>query len=327
LVSRAILARDIGLKLKLMDNNIVRLIGLSHRYGASWAIRDISFEISEHGVLGLLGSNGAGKSTTMNIMCGVLNQTEGIVEVGGYTMRDNPIAAKKLIGFLPQNAPLYMELTVKEYLTQCAYLRLISKKDVPYAVDKAMAKCGVSHFKNRLIANLSGGYKQRVGIAQAIIHEPRLVVLDEPTNGLDPNQITEVRKLIKAVGEEKAVIFSSHILSEIQATCSNVKMIENGRMVFSDSMEAFNNYIEPDSLVITLQNPPPFELLEHIDAVKSVEVLSDTRFRIHFTGGPEICEHLIRRSIDQDWRMREITLEKSSLDQIFAQLSTKTSKN
>ncbi len=310
-----------------MDNSIVKLIGLSHRYGTAWAIRDISFEISEHGVLGLLGSNGAGKSTTMNIMCGVLNQTEGTVEVGGYAMQDNPIEAKKLIGFLPQNAPLYMEFTVKEYLTQCAYLRLIPKKEVPYAVDKAMAKCGVSHFKNRLISNLSGGYKQRVGIAQAIIHEPRLVVLDEPTNGLDPNQITEVRKLIKTVGEEKAVIFSSHILSEIQATCSHVKMIENGIMVFADSMDAFNNYIDPDSLVMSLQNPPPIELLENLDEVKSVELLNDNKFRIHFTGGPEICERLIRRSIDQDWRMREITLEKSSLDQIFAQLSNKTPKN
>ncbi|AMR32494.1 multidrug ABC transporter ATP-binding protein [Mucilaginibacter sp. PAMC 26640] len=310
-----------------MENNIVRLTGLSHRYGASWAIRDISFEISEHGVLGLLGSNGAGKSTTMNIMCGVLNQVEGVVEVGGFNMQHHPIAAKKLIGFLPQNAPLYMELTVKEYLTQCAHLRLIDKKDVPYAVDKAMAKCGVTHFHNRLISNLSGGYKQRVGIAQAIIHEPKLVVLDEPTNGLDPNQITEVRKLIKTIGEEKSVIFSSHILSEIQATCSHVKMIENGKMVFADSMDAFNNYIEPDSLIMSLLNPPPVTLLEQLEEVKSVEVISDQKFRIHFSGGPEISERLIQRGIEQNWKMREITLEKSSLEQVFAQLSNKSPQN
>lgn len=306
-----------------MNNNIVKIANLSHRYGTSWAIRDINLEISEHGVLGLLGSNGAGKSTTMNIMCGVLNQTEGTVEIGGYTMQHDPIAAKRLIGFLPQNAPLYMDLTVSEYLTQCAYLRLIDKKNVSAAVDKAMAKCGVTHFKNRLISNLSGGYKQRVGIAQAIIHEPRLVVLDEPTNGLDPNQIFEVRKLIKEVGEEKAVIFSSHILSEIQATCSQVKMIENGIMVFSDSMEAFNNYIEPDSLITTLLNPPPVQVMENIDGVNKVEVISDTKFRIHFKEGQEISERLIQVSTEQGWRMREITLEKSSLDQIFAQLSNK----
>lgn len=308
-----------------MDNKIVKITNLSHRYGTAWAIRDINFEINELGVLGLLGSNGAGKSTTMNIMCGVLNQTEGSVEVGGYNMNQDPIAAKKLIGFLPQNAPLYMDLTVKEYLTQCAFLRLIAAKKVPAAVDKAMAKCGVSHFRNRLISNLSGGYKQRVGIAQAIIHEPRLVVLDEPTNGLDPNQIYEVRKLIKEVGEEKAVIFSSHILSEIQATCSQVKMIENGTMVFSDTMEAFDNYIEPDSLIMTLLNPPVVTAIENLSGVKTVEKLGQTKFRVRFEAGHEISERLIQTSTDQGWRMREITLEKSSLDQIFAQLSNKKS--
>lgn len=310
-----------------MENSIVKIARLWHRYGTAWAIQDINFEINEHGVLGLLGSNGAGKSTTMNIMCGVLNQTQGTVEIGGFDMRKNPVQAKKLIGFLPQNAPLYLDFTVNEYLTQCAHLRLIDKKDIRQAVDRAMAKCGVSHFRNRLISNLSGGYKQRVGIAQAIIHEPRLVVLDEPTNGLDPNQIAEVRKLIKEIGEEKAVIFSSHILSEIQATCSNIKMIENGKMVFSDSMEAFNNYIEPDSLVMTMMNPPSPPVLQAIEGVKNVEVLSERRFRLHFSEGAEITERLIETSVASGWHLREITLEKSSLDQIFAQLSNKTSNN
>ncbi|MCC8411261.1 ABC transporter ATP-binding protein [Mucilaginibacter sp. UR6-1] len=306
-----------------MTDNIVKIAGLSHRYGSSWAIKDINFEISQHGVLGLLGSNGAGKSTTMNIMCGVLNQTEGIVEVGGHSMQTEPIAAKKLIGFLPQNAPLYLDLTVKEYLTHCANLRLIAPRQVASSVQKAMSKCGVSHFANRLISNLSGGYRQRVGIAQAIIHEPKLVVLDEPTNGLDPNQIIEVRKLIKEIGEEKAVIFSSHILPEVQATCSHIKMIENGRMVFADSMQAFNNYIEPDSLLVTLKHPPAIEVLEKVEGVTSVEVISDDRFRIHFTNGQELTERLISMSVAEHWRMQEIAFEKSSLDQIFAQLSQK----
>ncbi len=307
-----------------MTENIVKITGLSHRYGASWAIRNINFEISQLGVLGLLGSNGAGKSTTMNIMCGVLNQTEGNVEVGGYSMQTDPIAAKKLIGFLPQNAPLYLDLTVKEYLTHCANLRLIAPRQVTAAVTRAMGKCGVSHFSNRLISNLSGGYRQRVGIAQAIIHEPRLVVLDEPTNGLDPNQIQEVRKLIKEIGEEKAVIFSSHILPEIQATCSHIKMIENGRMVFADSMDAFNNYIEPDSLLVTLKTPPALETLQHMEGITEVEALGNDRFRIHFTNGQELAERLIRASVAENWRMQEISFEKSSLDQIFAQLSQKT---
>ncbi|WP_437921226.1 ABC transporter ATP-binding protein [Sphingobacterium sp. LRF_L2] len=307
-----------------MENTIVKISHLWHRYGSSWAIQDIDFEIKEYGVLGLLGSNGAGKSTTMNIMCGVLNQVKGDVNIGGYDMRKNPIEAKKLIGFLPQNAPLYLDLTVHEYLTQCAHLRLIPKKEIEQSVDKAMAKCGVSHFRNRLISNLSGGYKQRVGIAQAIIHEPKLVVLDEPTNGLDPNQILEVRKLIKEIGEEKSVIFSSHILSEVQATCEHVKMIENGLMVFEDSMDAFNNYIEPDSLLMTMVNPPLPEVLKLIPGVNEVEVLSAKQFRIRFTDATNISEKLIEASVDAGWRLRELTLEKSSLDQIFAQLSNKT---
>jgi len=307
-----------------MENTIVKISHLWHRYGTAWAIQDIDFEIKEFGVLGLLGSNGAGKSTTMNIMCGVLNQVKGEVNIGGYDMRQNPIEAKKLIGFLPQNAPLYLDLTVHEYLTQCAHLRLIPRKEIDKAVDRAMAKCGVSHFRNRLISNLSGGYKQRVGIAQAIIHEPKLVVLDEPTNGLDPNQIIEVRKLIKEIGEEKSVIFSSHILSEVQATCEQVKMIENGIMVFEDSMDAFNNYIEPDSLLMVMANPPIPEVLKAVSGVSEVEVLSAQQFRIRFSDANGISERLIEASVQAGWRLRELTLEKSSLDQIFAQLSNKT---
>lgn len=306
-----------------MENTIVKLSHLWHRYGSSWAIQDIDFEINEFGVLGLLGSNGAGKSTTMNILCGVLNQVKGEVTIGGYNLRDNPIEAKRLIGFLPQNAPLYLDLSVEEYLTHCAYLRLIPSNEVARAVDKAMSRCGVTHFRKRLIANLSGGYKQRVGIAQAIIHDPKLVVLDEPTNGLDPNQILEVRKLIQEIGEEKAVIFSSHILSEVQATCEHVKMIENGKMVFADTMEAFNNYIEPDSLLMCMENPPSLEVLESLPYINSVEVLSTKQFRIRYTPQSRISEELIKESVHAGWRLQELTFERSSLDKIFAQLSNK----
>ena len=224
-----------------MQESIVKLEHLSHRYSKDWAVRDISFEIHKTGIVGLLGSNGAGKSTTMNILCGVLSQTEGKVTIDGIDLRENPEEAKKRIGFLPQNAPLYLELTVDEYLTYCAPLRLIPKAQIKAAVEEVKKKCGVAHFSKRLIGNLSGGYRQRVGIAQAIIHKPLLVVLDEPTNGLDPNQILEVRSLIKEIAAERSVIFSSHILAEIQATCYDIIMIEGGKMVFSDTMELFNN--------------------------------------------------------------------------------------
>lgn len=310
----------------MSQQSIVRAERLSHRYTRNWAIRDIQFEISETGVVGLLGSNGAGKSTTMNILCGVLNQTEGQVFIDGISMRQHPEEAKKKIGFLPQNAPLHMDLTVDEYLIHCAHMRLLKRTAIPAALEAAKRRCGISHFSSRLIRNLSGGYRQRVGIAQAIIHQPKLVVLDEPTNGLDPNQITEVRTLIREIAEERAVIFSSHILSEIQATCQEVKMIEHGRMIFSDTMEAFNNYILPGSLILSLDNPPMVQELEAIGGITKVELLYGNTYRLHFHNAPKITREIVERSVTQGWQLTEISLEKSSLDEIFAQLS-KNSKH
>ena len=160
-----------------MQEPIVKIEGLSHRYTSTWAIRDIDMQIDTAGIVGLLGSNGAGKSTTMNILCGALNQTEGKVYINGISMREHPEEAKKQIGFLPQNPPLYMDLTVDEYLHYCAGLRLMPKDKMKPAIREAKERCGVDHFSNRLIRNLSGGYRQRVGIAQAIVHKPRVVVL------------------------------------------------------------------------------------------------------------------------------------------------------
>jgi len=304
-----------------MNHSIVKLERLSHKYSGSWAIRDINIEIDKNGIVGLLGSNGAGKSTTMNILCGCLNQTEGQVFIGGIDMRKDPEAAKRLIGFLPQNAPLYTDLTVDEYLVYCANLRKMPKADIRPAVEVAKERCGVGHFSGRLIRNLSGGYRQRVGIAQAIIHRPSLVVLDEPTNGLDPNQIIEVRALIREIAADRAVIFSSHILSEVQLLCKEIKMIDNGRIVFSDTMDAFNNYMEPHSVVTYMDNPPPEEELLGIPGVMRTDFLTEKQIRLYFNGDQEITERIIGASVAKGWRLREISIDKSSLDEIFAQLS------
>ncbi|MEN2401479.1 ATP-binding cassette domain-containing protein [Flavobacterium sp. MC2016-06] len=311
-----------------METTIVRVEALSHQYSKDWAIQDINFEIKENRILGLLGSNGAGKSTTMNILCGVLNQTKGNIFIDGINLKENPVEAKKLIGFLPQTPPLHLDLTVNEYLIHCAQLRLVKKEDLHQAVERAKEQCGISHFSNRLIRNLSGGYRQRVGIAQAIIHEPKLVVLDEPTNGLDPNQILEVRNLIKKIAKDKAVIFSSHILSEVQATCEDIRMIENGHMVFADTLEAFNNHIKSNTLIVSLENAPAVEVLKGITNVTAVEFLSPKKIKITFDGGQEIAESLVSLSVYNNWKLREIQFEKTSLDEIFAQLSKKApSKN
>ncbi|WP_121811267.1 ABC transporter ATP-binding protein [Mucilaginibacter kameinonensis] len=305
---------------------ILRITGLSHRYNSNWAIRDIEIEIVKNGITGLLGSNGAGKSTTMNILCGVLTQTEGDVYINGIDLRKQPEKAKQLIGFLPQTPPLYTDLTVDEYLTHCAMIRSVEKVNLPGALDEAKSRCGLSHISKRLIRNLSGGYKQRVGIAQAIIHRPSLVVLDEPTNGLDPNQIIEVRALIRDIAEEHAVILSTHMLSEVQYLCKDIKMIENGRIVFSDTMEAFDNYIAPNCLLVTMEEAPAADSLMEIPGIARVDFLTEKQARIYFNGDKTVAEKIVLASAGSGWRLSEIMAEKNSLNETFAQLSKVSGK-
>ena len=306
-----------------MEESIVKVEHLSHRYSIQWAIRDINIEITRNGIYGLLGSNGAGKSTTMNIICGVLKQTEGEVYIKGINLRENPVEAKKHLGFLPQKPPLHMDLTVEEYLVHCANMRLIPPHKVQEAVKDVMGRCGISHFSRRLIRNLSGGYQQRLGIAQAIIHNPDFVVLDEPTNGLDPNQIVEIRELIREIAVDRTVILSTHILSEVQATCDYIRMIEEGQVVFSGTVDEFDNYIVPNTLFVSLIAAPLAEVIREIPGVVAVEELGGSKFRIQFSDALEATERLVEASVTKGWRLVEIRQEKSSLDEIFAELSKK----
>ena len=303
-----------------MENSIVKVEHLSHRYSVQWAIRDIDFEINQRGILGLLGSNGAGKSTTMNIICGVLKQTEGNVYINGINLRENPVEAKKNVGFLPQKAPLHLDFTVDEYLTYCAELHMVDKTRIKAAVDEAKERCGITHFSKRVLRNLSGGYQQRVGIAQAIVHNPKFVVLDEPTNGLDPNQIVEVRHLIKEIAEERSVLLSTHILSEVQATCREIKMIENGQMIFSGTIEQFDNYIQPNTLLLELDTPP-MECDLMLPGISKVETLSERRFRLRYDGDQDTAKRVAEQCVTRGWGLIELVIEKSSLDAVFAQLS------
>lgn len=306
-----------------MKKSIVSVKNLSHRYSVQWAVDNVSFEIASKGVMGLLGSNGAGKSTTMNIICGVLNQTKGDVIINGYNIRENPVEAKRNIGFLPQQPPVYDDLTVWEYLRHAAFLRCVVREDVDGAVELALKKCSISHFRDRLIKNLSGGYQQRVGIAQAIVHNPPFVVLDEPTNGLDPNQIVDIRNLIREIAKEHSVLLSTHILSEVQAICDDIYMIECGKLVFSGTMEEFDNYIQPDSFVIKLDNPPAISVLEELSANKGVELIEEGTYRVFFNEDSSVTEIYINESVLHGWGLSDLHVERSSLENIFAQLSGK----
>ena len=305
-----------------MENPIVKVEHLYHRYTSSrWAIEDINFQIDEAGVVGLLGSNGAGKSTTMNIICGVMRQTTGEVYIDGINTLKEPVKARKLIGFLPQKPPLYPDLTIDEYLRFCAEIQWMDKKKIKSAIAVAEERCGITHMKDRLLRNLSGGYQQRVGLAQAILHDPKFVVLDEPTNGLDPNQILEIRNLIKTIAKESTVILSTHILKEVQAICDHILMIGQGRLVFSGTVEEFDNYITPSTVFVTLRNTPAMSELLEIEGVEGVEELNGTSFRIRFTKAQEVMDRLVALSAARHWGMTEIRLEKSSLENIFAELS------
>ena len=307
-----------------MEEPIVRVEHLSHRYSVQWAIRDINFEINKKGILGLLGSNGAGKSTTMNIICGVLNQTEGTVYINGIDTHKQPVEAKKYIGFLPQKPPLYTDHNVSEYLTYCAHLRLMDDREVKAAVVSAMKRCGIAHFSKRLVKNLSGGYQQRLGIAQAIVHNPKLVVLDEPTNGLDPNQILEIRDLIWEIAQDHAVLLSTHILSEIEAICQNIKMIEHGNLIFSGTLDEFHDSVKSNTCIVKLENAPAEGELGNIPGVIKVKKLDEHSFRLQFEQeGEEEAKRVAEICVTRGWRLSEIQMEKVSMDEIFAQLSGK----
>ncbi len=304
-----------------MNDSIVKVENLSHRYSVQWAVKNINFELTKNGIYGLLGANGAGKSTIMNVICGVLKQTQGEIYVRGINMRTHPVDAKRHIGFLPQKPPLLMDLTVEEYLTHSANMRLMEEGKVKEAVDEAMVKVGVSHFNKRLIRNLSGGYQQRVGIAQAIIHKPGFVVMDEPTNGLDPNQILEVRNLIKEIAEERTVVLSTHILQEVQALCDNIWMINQGTVAFAGSIDEFDSYIMPSTLNVSLVAMPPAEELKSIPGVLNAEHLGGIKYKVQYSDAQETMERIVEASVQRKWRLIEISLEKISLENVFAELS------
>jgi ABC-2 type transport system ATP-binding protein len=197
---------------------------------------------------------------------------------------------------------------------------------VKKAVQAAKERCGIDHFSKRLLRNLSGGYQQRVGIAQAIVHGPKVVIFDEPTNGLDPIQTVEIRHLLREIAVDRAVILSTHILPEVQLSCDDIVMINQGKLVFSGTIDRFDNYIAPNSLIAVFNAAPAVETLEAIQAVEAVDKLTEKRFRLFFSDPDGIVERVVRSSVDGDWNIQEIALEKGSLDEVFAQLSGKTMK-
>lgn len=228
---------------------MIQVNHLVKNYGSHQAVKDISFHVEKGQVVGLLGPNGAGKSTTMNILTGYLSATDGDVKIGDYDILDEPLKAKKQIGYLPEVPPLYTDMTVSEYLNFVSKLNKVGKEDRKKEVKRVMSATGVSDVAERLIKNLSKGYRQRVGLAQALIGNPPLLILDEPTVGLDPNQIIEIRELIKKLGKDHTIILSSHILSEVSAVCDSIIIIDNGKIVAEDTTENLTRDFSDQGLI------------------------------------------------------------------------------
>lgn len=303
-----------------MDNLTVEAIELTRLYGGRAAVSDVSFHLTKGQVLGFLGPNGAGKSTTMKMLTGNLAPSAGSVKICGIDMIENPKEAKALIGYLPEMRPLYKELTVDEYLTIAARLHRVSGKHIKKAVEVAKARCGLTHMSKRLIENLSNGYQQRVGIAQAIIHNPMVVILDEPTVGLDPIQIRDIRALIKEIGQEHSVIVSTHILPEVEMVCDHVQIIDKGKLVFNGGIDVLKRQRIGNKLLLGFRNPPSEAALLQIMGITEVEQ-ADGMMRVRFADGHAPHEAIVEAAVKEGWGLYQIAPDQTSLEDVFVQLT------
>jgi ABC-2 type transport system ATP-binding protein len=300
---------------------LVRVDALERFYGRHAAVRGLSFSLAKGEVLGFLGPNGAGKTTTMQVLAGNLAPSAGSIEIDGVDLLARPKQAKRAIGYLPEQPPVYGELIVDEYLDYCARLNRVARGQIRAAREDAKGRCGLADVGHRLIGNLSKGYRQRVGIAQAIIHMPAVVILDEPTVGLDPIQIREIRALIAELREAHGVILSSHILPEIQAVCSRVQIIHEGRLVLSDSIAGLGDRMQSESLIIGARALPSLDMLAAIPNVTRVEAIDPNRVRIFHAADANPTEFIARCAVDGNWGIMELTPERKSLEEIFVDLT------
>ncbi len=307
---------------------MIEVKNLSKHFGDKKAVDGISFTAEDGEILGFLGPNGAGKSTTMNILTGYISSTDGVALIDGVDILENPIKAKQKIGYLPEQPPLYMDMTVKEYLSfvydlkKCKLPRNTHLKDICNLVK-------IENVYNRVIKNLSKGYKQRVGLAQALVGNPNVLILDEPTVGLDPNQIIEIRTLIKRLGKNHTVILSSHILSEVQAVCDKIVVINQGKIVADDTEENLSkNLVNSNKIMVKIDGPSDEvqKVIGSIAGIKTVDMISKEtdefcEFSIESEDGVDIRRELFKRISERSWYIMELKTSDMSLEDIFLRLT------
>jgi len=301
---------------------------LSKRFGSIHAVRGVSFGIGRGEIVGLLGPNGAGKTTTMRILTTYLSPTSGRAVLAGCDVLDQPLEVRRKVGYLPENVPLYGEMRVSEFLRFRARLKDVARSHRRRAIGEVVGRCKLAEVENRIIGQLSRGYRQRVGLAEAMLHDPEILILDEPTSGLDPLQIREVRDLIRELGERHTILLSTHILPEVEAVCGRVIIIASGRIALDDSLANLQRHAE-----ITLEARGPSEpirlAIQTVDGVDRVRAAGTeggvSRFEIHTRGNHDVREAISQKVVSNGWPLRQLDLRKSTLEERFALAVTEDS--
>lgn len=302
---------------------MIEVSHLTKCYGERKAIDDLSFKIESGEVVGFLGPNGAGKSTTMKIITGFMAPTEGVAKISGYDVFENPLEVKKRIGYLPETPPLYLDMTIQEYLSFVADLKQVPDHKKKALIEKSLMKTQLYADKQRLIRNLSKGFKQRVGIAQALVSDPEVLVLDEPTVGLDPKQVAEVRELIKELKGQHTIILSTHILSEVQATCDKVIIIHQGKIVAQNKIEEIEKLNQNVSVVHikTRKEGNLSDKFRSLNGVVSVDIENSYSYKIKFKDDESLTDHIADIVLKSNLGLHEIVQEKENLEDVFLKLT------
>lgn len=305
----------------------VKIQNLSKRYGPQKAVDNLSFEVKTGEILGFLGPNGAGKSTTMKMITGYIGIGEGEIWLGEKSVKEYGDELKKHFGYLPENNPLYLDMPVVDYLQFCAALQGVKKEHIQNRVRAMVRQCGLNSEKHKKIGELSKGYRQRVGLAQAMIHDPEVLILDEPTSGLDPNQIVEIRKLIRELGKEKTVILSTHILPEVEATCDRILIINKGKIVADGSAENLRKQATGQEILkVRIEDGAADLVLHELRRIKSVDLveLVDTslnRFEIQSQLGATSKREIFNLCVQKGWVLSELIPIETRLEDIFRNLT------
>lgn len=308
---------------------MIEIKNLTKRFGGNTTLDNITFSVNKGEILGFLGPNGAGKSTTMKIITSFWNPTKGSVRVDGIDVAEDSLKIRRKIGYLPETVPLYDDMRVYEYLRFVAEVRGIPKEDIKKRISEVSEICGLKKMVTRPIEELSKGYRQRVGLAQAIIHNPDYLILDEPTTGLDPNQIVEIRELIKRLGKEKTVIFSTHILSEVSATCDRIIIINNGRIVGEGTPAELASKAGSKEVIYVKIKGPKEQVLEKLRALDNVAKVEEKDreseeifgYEIEPREGVDLREHLSMLVMNNNWSILEFNRKTVSLEDVFRELT------